>query len=81
MTTETEERLLTRKELSTALTEAGFKTSTATLATFACRGCGPAYVSYGRTPLYRFSDAIAWAHARLAAPRKATFDVTAAHSA
>ena len=59
-------------------------TSVATLATFACRGIGPTYVSYGRTPLYRLSDALVWAHARLAAPRKATFDVkaaTEAHSA
>ncbi len=80
MTHETE-RLMTRKELSAALIEAGFRTSTATLASFACRGCGPAYVSYERTPLYRLTDALAWAHARLAAPRKATFNVNAAHSA
>lgn len=68
------ERLLTRKELSAALTAAGFKTSYATLSTFACHDCGPKYVIYGRTPLYKFSEALDWAHARLAAPRRATFD-------
>ena len=54
------ERLLTRQELAEALTDAGFRTSSTTLATFACRGCGPAYQSYGRTPLYGLSNALVW---------------------
>ncbi|MGD0106519.1 MAG: hypothetical protein ABSC06_21135 [Rhodopila sp.] len=66
------ETLLPRGELSVALKEKGFKTSEKTLATKATRGGGPPYRSYGRTPLYRWGDALAWAQSRLSEVRGST---------
>jgi hypothetical protein len=61
--------LLTRDHTAAALTEAGFPTAPATLATKATRGGGPPYRLFGLKPLYRWGDTIAWAQARLSAPR------------
>lgn len=61
-------RLLTREALAVALTEAGFPVRGATLATKATRGGGPLFHRFGRRPLYRWGDAIAWARARLSGP-------------
>jgi hypothetical protein len=61
--------LLGRKATAEALIEAGFPVSEKTLATKAVRGGGPAYQTFGRTVLYRWADALAWAEGRLAAPR------------
>lgn len=66
------DRLLRRSELAQALTAAGFPITSATLATKACRGGGPPYQSFGRIPLYRWVDALAWANSRLSAPRRST---------
>jgi hypothetical protein len=66
------ETLLRRKAVAEALTAAGFPTSPATLATMATRGGGPVFRSYGRVPLYRWSDALAWAQSRMSAPRRTT---------
>lgn len=63
---------LRRKALAVALTEAGFPTAEATLATRATRGGGPPFQCYGRIPLYRWSDALEWAERRLSAPRGST---------
>jgi hypothetical protein len=48
-----------------ALTEAGFPTAVATLATKATRGSGPPFRLYGRIPVYRWADALDWARSRL----------------
>jgi hypothetical protein len=64
--------LLTRRQTATALTEAGFPTSYATLNTMATRGTGPRYYRFGPRALHRWSDALAWAQAKLSAPRSST---------
>jgi hypothetical protein len=64
--------LLDRDQTAKALSGEGFKTSPATLATKATRGGGPPYQLYGRKPLYRWGDALAWARSRLTAPRRST---------
>ena len=75
------ERPSTRKEISAALTAAGYKTSEASLAAFACRGGGPPFGTYGRTPLYSLSVALEWARGRSSAPRRAKLGAhTAAHA-
>jgi hypothetical protein len=64
--------LLRRAATAEALTEAGYPTSPATLATMAVRGGGPVHRLYGRIPLYRWGDALAWAESRMSAPRRTT---------
>jgi len=62
--------LLTRDQTAVALTQAGFPVRSATLATKACRGGGPDFKLFGTRPLYRWGDALAWAQAKLTAPRR-----------
>ena len=62
-------RLLDRKQVSEALTLAGYRISMSTLATMVTRGGGPPYRLFGRLPLYRWSDALAWAESRMSPPR------------
>lgn len=69
--------LLRRKATAEALTEAGYPVSGKTLATKAVRGGGPTYHVFGRTVLYRWSDALAWAEGRLSAPRRSTSEADA----
>lgn len=64
--------LLTREQLADALTREGYPTARSTLATKAVRGGGPVYRLYGRRPLYRWADGLAWAEGRLSAPRRST---------
>jgi len=64
--------LLTRIPAAAALTEAGFPTSPATLATLASRGGGPPFRHYGRTPLYHWGDTLAWAQGKLSPPKRST---------
>jgi hypothetical protein len=64
--------LLTREVLAAALTNAGFPISQATLATKASRGGGPPFMRFGRRPLYRWEDAVAWARRRLSDPVTST---------
>lgn len=64
--------LLRRRQTAEALTVAGFPITEATLATRATRGGGPPYRSFGRTPLYRWGDALRWAQSRLSPPRSST---------
>jgi hypothetical protein len=73
-----DEALLTRANTASALTEVGFPVSAATLATKAVRGGGPPYYLFGRKPLYRWGDALAWAQARLSAPVSDTSQARAA---
>ena len=64
--------LLRRVAVAAALNAAGFPIATATLATKATRGGGPQYRLFGRVPLYRWADALAWAEAKLTAPQTST---------
>jgi hypothetical protein len=60
--------LLTREETARALSAAGFPIAKSTLATRASRGGGPPFRRFGAKPLYKWSDALEWASARLSAP-------------
>jgi hypothetical protein len=64
--------LLRRKATAEALTARGFPCSDKTLATKATRGGGPPYQLFGRIPLYRWGDSLAWAEARLGPARRST---------
>jgi hypothetical protein len=70
--------LLRRRDCAEALTRHGFPVRSATLATMASRGGGPPYRLFGRVPLYRWGDALAWAEARTTAPRRSTSEGDAA---
>lgn len=72
---------LNRREVAAALTSAGFKTSPATLATLVTRGGGPLFQSYGRCPIYRWADALAWAESRLSPPRRSSSEADVQHAA
>jgi hypothetical protein len=69
--------LLTRAATAAALTATGYPTARATLATRATRGGGPPYRRYGRVPLYRWGDALAWARSRLSPPIRSTSEADA----
>jgi hypothetical protein len=64
--------LLRRRATAEALTAAGFPTAEKTLATKATRGGGPPYQLFGRIPLYRWGNSLAWAKSKLSAPRCST---------
>ncbi len=66
--------LLSRQQLAAALTAAGFKVAKQTLATKATRGGGPPFRSFGRRPLYRWGDALAWVESRTTPPKMSTSD-------
>ena len=66
------ETLLRRTATAEALTAKGYPTSDKTLATKETRGGGPPYRFFGRIPLYKWSDTLAWAEARLSPPRRST---------
>jgi hypothetical protein len=68
------ERRLDRKEAASFLTARGYRTAPATLAKLACIGGGPPFESFGRRPLYRETDLLAWAKARSTGPRRSTSD-------
>ena len=68
------ERLLDRKEAAQFLTSHGYRTAPATLAKLACLGGGPVFESFGRRPLYRDVDLLAWAEAKTTGPRRSTSD-------
>lgn len=67
--------LLTRDATSAALNVAGFPIKPKTLATMASRGGGPPYRLFGRKPLYRWGDALAWARTRLRPPIRSTSEL------
>jgi hypothetical protein len=75
------EPLLTRDQTAEALTAAGFPVKAKTLATKASRGDGPPFRSFGRIPLYRWADALAWAEGRLSPPRRTTSEPDAPQAA
>jgi hypothetical protein len=57
--------LLGRKQLSEALATRGIPVAEATLASMASRGGGPPFSKFSQRVLYRWGDAINWAHSRL----------------
>ncbi len=66
---------LTRRDAAAALTQAGYPTASATLATLASRGGGPLYRRFGARAVYRWSDLIDWAASRLGPPIRSTSEV------
>jgi hypothetical protein len=64
--------LLTRRKTAAALTEAGYLTAYNTLGRMAHHGTGPRFYKFGNYALYRWRDALAWAEAKLGAPRSST---------
>jgi hypothetical protein len=68
------ERRLDRKQAAQFLTDLGYRTAPATLAKLACIGGGPTFESFGRKPLYREADLLAWAEGRTTGPRRSTSD-------
>ena len=72
---------LERKTLARALTAAGFPITETTLATKAVRGGGPAFSLWGRKPLYRWGDALAWAEGRLSKPIHSTAEAAQVRAA
>jgi hypothetical protein len=68
------EQRLDRRQAAAFLTERGYRTAPATLAKLACIGGGPIFESFGRRPLYREADLLAWAQARTTGPRRSTND-------
>jgi hypothetical protein len=68
------QRRLERKQAAAFLTERGYRTAPATLAKLACLGGGPVFESFGRRPLYREVDLLAWAQAKTTGPRRSTSD-------
>jgi hypothetical protein len=75
------ETLLNRQDTAAALTSIGYFTSPATLATKATRGGGPPFRKFGRKPLYRWGDSLAWAEARLTPPMRTTSEADAPRTA
>jgi hypothetical protein len=70
-------RRLTRRELAAFLTERGFPISAATIATRATRGGGPGYLLFSGRALYDEDEALRWAEAATAAPRRRTREADA----
>jgi hypothetical protein len=67
--------LLSRVDCADALKKAGYPVSPKTLASKATRGGGPRFHKFGNRVLYRWSDALAWAEARLSPPRCTTSEL------
>ena len=72
--------LLRRRAAAEALTAAGYPVAENTLSTRATRGGGPPFQKFGRIPLYRWGDVLAWAEARLSRPRCNTSELDPAAS-
>ena len=71
MHTETERRL-TRSEAAAFLTERGYRVAYATLNKYATVGGGPVFESFGRRPLYKPTDLLAWVASKTTPPRRHT---------
>jgi hypothetical protein len=63
---------LLRPEAAEFLTERGFPTTKLTLQKLATTGGGPVYRIWGNRALYLRDDLLAWADAKLSAPRRST---------
>ena len=69
--------LLTRDRTSEALTAAGYRVATKTLATKATRGGGPPYSLFSGRALYRWGDALDWARSITTPPCRSTSEADA----
>ena len=65
---------LDRRQAADFLTARGYRTAAATLAKLASIGGGPMFESFGRKPLYREAELLAWAQAKTTGPRRSTSD-------
>ena len=72
------ERRLTRAEAAAFLSERGFRVAYATLNKYATVGGGPVFESFGRRPLYRPTDLMAWVAGKTSGPRRSTSEQQAA---
>ena len=68
-------QLLTREQIASALTAAGFPISAKTLASRVSRGGGPPFQKFGHRALYRLDASLDWAHDQLS-PSVGTVEVT-----
>lgn len=66
------ERRLTRTEAAAFLTERGYRVAYATLNKYATVGGGPVFESFGRRPLYKPTDLLAWVASKTTPPRRHT---------
>jgi hypothetical protein len=69
MIPESPDALLSRVQTAGALTAVGYPIAPTTLANKAARGEGPCFQRFGRKPLYKWGDALAWARSQVTAPR------------
>lgn len=67
-------RRLRRREAAKFLTDEGYPVAPGTLAKLASIGGGPEFESFGRLPLYRPDNLLAWAQSRSTGPRRSTSD-------
>ncbi len=72
------DRNLTRREAAEFLTAHGYRVAPTTLAKYATVGGGPVYQCFGRKPLYKPADLLAWASSRTTGPLRSTSDKQAA---
>ena len=69
--------LLRRAAAAEALNAIGIPCTSKTLETKASRGGGPPFRLFGRIPLYRWGDLLAWAEAKMSVPRRSTSEADA----
>lgn len=72
------ERRLSRAEAAAFLSERGFRVAYATLNKYATVGGGPIFQSFGRRPLYKPTDLLAWVAEKSSSPRRSTSEQQAA---
>jgi hypothetical protein len=70
--------MLPRREAASFLRKRGFQVAEASLATWASRGGGPRYYKFGPKAIYKPSDLLDWAEAKLSAPRCSTAEADCA---
>ncbi len=68
------DRRLTRREAADFLNERGYRVAPSTLAKYATVGGGPVFESFGRRPLYKPADLMAWVATKSTGPRRSTSD-------
>lgn len=68
---------LTRRQLAAALSERGYQTAEATLASMVSRGGGPPFSKFSQRVLYRWGDALSWAEGKMSAPVRSTAELKA----
>jgi hypothetical protein len=66
------ERRLNRAEAAAFLSERGYRVAYATLNKYATVGGGPSFESFGRRPLYKPTDLLAWVASKTSGPRRST---------